>query len=375
MKRTLAVLLVLVMIMTVACKSADKTDNSPTTTVEDKPATQAPTEEPTTEPTSEPTAEPTAGITPEPTEEPAPTDVPDKADEKGNDDDNGYTDVKDLYSDNYENFAGTWYLDRGEVDGYAWTAAEEGEFIQVSFNVDLSARYVREIPDSDSVIYEGPCVYYRDENGKAYVDVAFNNESCEYCYSINENGELVEDCLISYGDGTTASAENIYTHTAPSLTDDDSVARTVPDTILEYINAATESEWLVTIADPSPELSAACDEAGWELHDETDNEWVNCPWNNPKELIIANSTNRPVEIEIHEPRSGYDPSSSETEWEAGPFMYWAYLEPGEICRFIVDMPDEKKDATMCMYMTFGDDEFDYYLRVFKYDIEDPYVIF
>ena len=99
------------------------------------------------------------------------------------------------------------------------------------------------------------------------------------------------------------------------------------------------------------------------------------PWNDPKELILINSCWRSVEIEVHEPASDYDPSTEESGWEPGPFMYAATLEPGEMCRFVVDMPENKADATMCLYMLFDGDENPYYLRVFMYDREDPYITF
>ena len=97
--------------------------------------------------------------------------------------------------------------------------------------------------------------------------------------------------------------------------------------------------------------------------------------NNPKELIVANASDRMVEIQIHEPLSGYDPKSEESGWQAGPFMYWADLKPGELARFVVDMPDLKADATMCMYMLFEGDESKYYIRIFKFDQDDPYLSF
>ena len=113
-------------------------------------------------------------------------------------------------------------------------------------------------------------------------------------------------------DGFEDYSYSVYTR-EPFWGEGDYYARytkTLPEQIRKYIDDAPENAWIVAIADPDDELSKACDEGNWRVVDETDNEWVNCPWNNPKELIIANSSDRNVTIEIHEPLDGYDPKSS-----------------------------------------------------------------
>ena len=83
-----------------------------------------------------------------------------------------------------------------------------------------------------------------------------------------------------------------------------------------------------------------------------------------------------LEIEVHEPKEGYDTKSSDTAWDAGPFFYWASLKPGELYRMIVDMPDSPKDATMCLYINKeGEEDNKYYIRIYKYDQDDPYLAF
>ena len=78
---------------------------------------------------------------------------------------------------------------------------------------------------------------------------------------------------------------------------------------------------------------------------------------------------------MHEPLSGYDTKSSDTEWEAGPFFYCGTLNPGELYRMIVDMPDASRDATMCLYINEEGKDNKYYIRIYKYDQDDPYIAF
>ena len=361
MKKLTAVILIAVMVFAAACSKSGKTDAEPTkapTEAVNTP-TAAPTEAPT--PTAEPTPEPTD--VPEPTEEPTPEPLPTE-------------EPADEGSISYDDFVGTWYCESGEIEGWEWLASEEGDFIYLTFSDGYTVERIREIPDSDSDIKHGTCIFYKNEYG-SYVSVAYAEDTDGYLYWIGEDGKLCEDISITYTDGTMAGASLVYGTEAwwwsEGLVFDE--PRELPEELRKYVDEAGAGRWIVAIAAPSTELSEECSRLGWELVDETDNEWVTCPWNNPQELILVNSCWRSVEIEVHEPASGYDPSTEESGWEPGPFMYGAVLQPGEMCRFVVDMPDNKADATMCLYMLFDGDDSSYYLRVFKYDQEDPYITF
>ena len=357
MKKLTAVILIAVMVFAAACSKGGKTDAEPTKAPTE--AVNTPTAAPTKAPT--PTAEPTPVPEPtaEPTAEPLPTDEP--ADEA---------------SASYSDFIGTWYCESGEIEGWEWRASDEYEFIYVTFDNAYNVERIREIPDSDSDIKRGKGVFYKNEYG-SFVSVDYEGDGDSYLYCIPEDGILYEDIAITYDDGTMAGASLVYGKEAwwwsLGLTVDE--PRELPEELQKLVDEAGAGRWIVAIADPDAELSEECDRLGWGLVDETDNEWVTCPWNDPKELILVNSCWRSVEIEVHEPASGYDPSTEESGWEPGPFMYGAVLEPGEMCRFVVDMPANKADATMCLYMKFDGDDSSYYLRVFKYDRDDPYITF
>ncbi|MBO4560206.1 MAG: hypothetical protein J5712_09020 [Lachnospiraceae bacterium] len=363
MKKLTAVILIAVMIFAAACSKSGKTEAEPTkapTEAVNTP-TAAPTEAPT--PTAEPTQAPDPTDVPEPTEEPTAEPVPTEepvAEPAGN----------------YDDFVGTWYCESGEVEGWEWRASDEYEFIYVTFSDKYTVERIREIPDSDSEIKRGTGHFFRNDQG-SFVSVEYEGDGDSYLYFLSEDGTLYEDIEITYDDGTMAGASLVYGKEAwwwnEGLSFDE--PRELPEELKKYVDEAGAGRWIVAIACPSEELSAECDRLGWNLVDETDNEWVTCPWNNPQELILVNSCWRSVEIEVHEPASGYDPSTEESGWEPGPFMYGAVLQPGEMCRFVVDMPDNKADATMCLYMLFDGDDSSYYLRVFKYDQEDPYITF
>ena len=357
MKKLIAILMAAVMVFAAGCSKGTDKDTEPTK--EPAAATATPTPVPTAAPTPTPVPEPTETPTPEPTAEPQPTDEPEAG-----------------LTGNYADFIGTWYCMSGEIEGWEWQAADEDEIIYVCFNDDYTVSRVREIPDSDSEVLYGTCTFSRTEYGSR-VAVDYEETDDGYSYSFSDDGTLIEDSSITYDDGTPTGATLVFGNKAwwwdEGFSYDEK--REIPDELKKLVDDAGAGRWIVAIAGPDEALSKACTELGWPLIDETDNEWVSCPWNNPQELILVNSGYRKVEIEVHEPAEGYDPKNEENGWEPGPFMYCASLEPGELCRFVVDLPDNKADATMCLYMTFDEDDSPYYLRVFKYDPEDPYIVF
>ena len=272
----------------------------------------------------------------------------------------------------YSDFLGTWYMMRGEVDGSVWEASEDLVIQYITFNEDHTVTRRKDYSLYETYEYSGTCEYYVDDEGYSTVRVYYDDEddNGKYQFSINSDGVLIEDGIVIYEDsyqvGTYVEYERkpfwgdggyYYEVTAP----------VTPDIIKKYISEAKDDQWLVVLVDPDENIKQACDEGHWEVDDETDNEWISCPWNNPKELIIANSSDRIVEIEVHEPRSGYDPKSSDTDWVAGPFFYWAELRPGELTRMIVDLPDSPVDATMCLYMKFEDDDTEYKMRIYRFN--------
>ena len=369
MKKLLAIILVMVMIAAMACNRGGKDDGD---------GASAPTAEPTKELTSTPAPTKAPTQAPTPTPEPTPTPTPEPDPEPTSEPVTGTGFDAEAVGGNYQDFCNkTWFVVRGEVDGFEWEAEEALEYRTVYFGVDYSVTNVREIPDSDSDIMHGTASFSRTD-GVATVSVVYDERpENSYSYTITAEGELEESAVLKYEEGVYAGAV-VYYSTESWWDQDYPVgydSRVLPEKLQNYVNKAGFNDRIVAIADPDPELSAECDEAGWDIVDETDNEWVTCPWNNPKELILINASYRTVEIEVHEPASGYDPSSEESGWEPGPFMYGAVLEPHEMCRFVVDMPENKIDATMCLYMTFEGDEFEYLLRVFKYDPDDPYITF
>ncbi len=373
MKKIIALILALVMLSAAACSKSDGGGSSSTTAVE---PTQAVVTDPPTqpEPTAASTPEPTSKVTAEPTEAPTDEPTPEPTDDPA---DGPVEPTPAPLTGNYEDFEGVWYVLRGEIEGDEWDAETDEVIRSVVFYDSYTAERITEHYRSDSDVRTGSVVFSRNSEDIPTVHMKDDAGDAEYDYTISSDGLLIENGTITYDGSETVLTYAEYSRT-PFWGEGNYFDRyilTVPDVIQGYIDNAAENAWLVAIADPSEDIISACNEAGWSVIDETDNEWVDCPWNNPKELIIANSSNREVELEIHEPASDYDPKSEESGWQAGPFMYWANLKPGELARFIVDLPERKVDATMCLYMKFEGDETKYYLRIFRYDPEDPYITF
>ncbi len=285
-----------------------------------------------------------------------------------------------LKSGTYDDFLGIWYLMRGAVEGDDWEAEDVMNIRYLTFRDDMTVerRIDYELDYSD--YYYGSCEFYTDDNGAARVLVYYEDEGDPqaYVYGINEEGLLIENGNVMY-DGEYIVDTYAEFARKPFWGDGgfyyEVMAPVMPEAIQAYIDRAKPNEWLVALADPDESIIRACEENRWELHDETSNEWINCPWNNPKELIIANASERTVDLEVHEPKSGYDTKSSSTDWEAGPFFYAYTLKPGQLARMIVDMPQDPVDATMCLYMTFEGDDHNYLIRIYRYDKDDPYLQF
>lgn len=312
----------------------------------------APAKEVTAALTPEATEAPKVTATPKPTEAPKATATPEPIE----------------HGVNYEEYIGVWYLYGGEIDGWEWTAEEEEEVCSIEFLGDHTANYSVQYcysPDYEDIKTGLPVTPVTDENswlGKYFVD--FGDEYAFEYYDINEDGDLECRTDVYYDEGSVRTISySLYKREQTVFMPEPLV---VPECVQAIMDDAEECNWITVIANPSEEISKACDEAGWELDDETDNEWLDYPIVNPGELIICNTSTRHVSIEIHEPSSDYDPTVSSSDWVAGPFMYWAELEPGEMKRFIVNMVDDPTDATMAIYMTFGDEENSYWMRVYNY---------
>ena len=274
----------------------------------------------------------------------------------------------------YADFLGTWYIMRGEVDGWEWDASEELNIQYLTFNEDYTVTQRIDYSLDYSNYNVGTCQYSVDEDGNGTVYVTYDDEGNdgEYWFTISDDGKLIQSGIVVY-DGSIYTGTYAEYERKPFWGDGgyyyEVTAPVTPDVIKKYINEAKDDQWLVVLVDPDESIKQACDEGNWEVDDETGNQWISCPWNNPKELIIANASDRKVEIEVHEPASDYDPKSSDSpgDWVPGPFFYWAELRPGELTRMIVDLPDAARDATMCLYMQFEGDSTEYQMRIYKFN--------
>ena len=168
----------------------------------------------------------------------------------------------------YSDFLGTWYLMRGEVEGYVWTAEEETYIQYLTFNEDYTAVRRRDFDSEWSNYDEGACNYYVRDDGTAVVSVHFDDEGEieDFVFSINDNGVLTEDGTVDYGDGTYAGVYREYER-KPFWGEGgyyfEVTAPVTPDAVKEYINKAKDNEWLVVLADPSDSIKKACDEGRW----------------------------------------------------------------------------------------------------------------
>lgn len=320
------------------------------------------------EPTDIPVPSDTAVITdaPQPTTDSEVTDTPQPTSEP----------EIPIDANSYELLLGTWYLYSSEIEGYESLAVDEYTNEYVVINEDYTTENVREWyfgePGYDPEIYEysGTISDVGDENwlGRWYAD--YGIPDVEDYFSINEEGNLIRQSYITYDEGlSSAISYSVFLRERQYFPPEPPV---VPECLQTIMDGAGEDIPVTVILDPSSEISEACDEAGWELQDESDNEWLTYKMVSPTEMIVCNTSDRLLLIEIHEPEFSYDPASDDTEWVAGPFMYYSEMKPGEISRFIVNMPENAVDATMALYMFFDDwDSEPCYKRIYRY--EDCYL--
>lgn len=359
-KKLLPVAMAIVMVLALAgCKKeADKNDNKITETPAATEAVKA---------NEAPVA--TEAVTPEITEEPAPTEAP-KAVKPAP----GPITGSEEY---YEPYIGVWYLYSNEIEGYTEYAAETNRYEALCFDIDgtmgiASANY--EYEDEPTEKYDIALSWTEGEDnwwGDIYAEMGFVD--AYYYYSFDDDGNLVEKCDIYYDDGAVESCSySVYVREQQVFPPEPMI---IPDSIQAIMDGAEANQWVTVIANPSAELSAELDAAGFELKDESDNEWLDWPMTIPKELVVCNSGTEELFIEIHEPASTFDPETMEG-WVPGPFMYFADIKPGELARFIVHMPAEAKDAKEALYMNFGEDSaetYAYYIRIYEYS--DNYLNF
>lgn len=289
-------------------------------------------------------------------------------------------DEKQKYELQYQDFLGTWYIVSGEIEGYEWTAVEEGDHSSITFNTDYTADYINKLDCWDNVFEYNSCplTINGNENGiEIFVDT--QREDCLQYFSLAEDGTLVEYDEIAYDGEFGAIAVHFYSRVEPEFPV--YIPPIVPEEIQKYIDECPENCWMVAIANPSEELSSVLNEAGFNLEDESDNEWIES-FERPMEIILANTYNKRVMIQVHEPASDYDPTSEEDGWVAGPFLYYADLAPGELWRFVIDTPEKPVDAKYAIYMVFYDEGTDYeevtrkyYIRVYEFDHSFPYFSF
>lgn len=271
----------------------------------------------------------------------------------------------------YADFMGTWYMHEYEIEGEHGTCIDEELDYRVTFYEDYVAEFYRNSPGIETMegyTMEGSCSF-NVVDGVAYVSVNDAEDDCEHLFSIDAEGNLIDDITIIYDGSYMVGATHIYTREAIDFS---YLFPETPPFAQEYIDNAAENAWITVLHDFGPMVDAECDEYNWKL--ETAENYLDV-WENPKELIIINSGDRDVEIEIHTADYNYVTTQSDTEWVAGPFMYYAYLNPGELYRVIVDMPDEPRDATLAMYMTYAGEDASYYIRIYGYSMEDPYIYF
>lgn len=339
------------------------------------------------------TEAPTQTVGQEDTDSPAVTSEPVITAEPGTEDDTETTDNPDGESagaadkadeaetidvNDYKNVLGSWYMYSSEIEGYEALAAEENNNCCVTFYEDMTATLVSEVyyePGEEPDRYENAGAV-RDMGESSNMGkwlVEFDVEDCTYYYSLKEDGRLVQICDVVYAyEEYEALSVSYFVREQQAFAPPVPV---VPESVQAIMDGATDNNWITVICDPDEQMVAELDEGNWILHDESDNEWLDYPITKPVELVVCNTSDSIVDIQIHEPGMDYDPTSEEYEWVRGPFMYWANLKPGEIARFVVNMADTPREATMAMYFTFynEDNEDCFYFRVYRYD--DPYLYF
>lgn len=338
-----------------------------------------PTLMPTDLPTEAPTEAPDSSQAPEITEGPAITGTIHLIGDSETEEEQPVTDIPEAASREYtyEDILGSWYLYCSEIEGYESLAVNENENCCVTFNEDMTASlftaYYYE-PGDEPYISEtsGPVSDLGDASVWGRWLANFDLEGCTYYYSLNEEGNLVQMCDIVYDDEYETVSYAVFVREQQVF---EPIPPTVPASVQAIMDGAADNNWITFICDPDAEMTAELNEAGWMLHDETENEYLDYPITRPVELVICNTSDRAVDIQVHEPGREYDPSSEEYTWVRGGFMYWAHLEPGEITRFVVDMAEVPREATMAIYFAFEGDPEDngYYIRVYRYS--DPYMSF
>lgn len=324
-----------------------------------------------TQPASAPTEELKATEVPVVTEEPAATEEPAVTDEPEVTDAPEITDVPEEPVYTYEDIIGDWYLYSSEIEGCETLATDENENCVITFNEDHTAHMLSSTyygPREEPYTFEvsGDVFDLPADNYWGTWNANFEIMDCEYYYFMNSDGNLIQLCDIAYDEGSWHSvATGIFVREQQVFAPEPLI---VPADVQEIMDGAGEDNWVTVIAAPSAEMSAELDAAGWELHDETDNEWLSYPITNPVELIVCNTSDRFFYVQIHDPRDDYDPTSSDTGWVRGSFMYFDNLNPGEIARFIVNMPDDPTEAKMALYMFFDGEPEDepYYMRIYRY---------
>lgn len=315
---------------------------------------------------------PVATETPVVTEEPAATSEPEITKKPFAVDWNRVTQAPETKT-SYEDIIGSWYLYSYEVDGSMGLAADDRENCCVTFNADRTATIERACYTMDgekynTYKYSGPVSDMPEDDWWGSWHAEFGVKDCEYYYSIDDKGNLVERCDILYDGGLAhAASHNIFTRKQQIY--EGGKQPEIPADIRAIMDGAQENQWISVILGNDNDRKASLDEAGFPVHDIREDEYYSTPVEAPCELVVCNTSDRTVEIVIAGPAAGYDTKTSDTEWDKGYTIYANYLMPGEIARYIVDVPMtaiEAKGAKMAMYMYFDGDEYPYWMRIFDY---------
>lgn len=293
----------------------------------------------------------------------------------------------------YEDLVGTWYQYDYEIDGDSGLCYESGTDTWICFNEDMTADFYSgniNYPE-DAEFYEGCAVtiaeepilswldddYYPDrQDWSVYVDIPCNEYSEEEVYQfgfIDDYTVTMYHEIVADGGSYHVGSVGNFGYYSPFEGEGYYVSQ-LPQVIQDLVDVAADDQWVVVLSNPSDEIKTVLDYEEWPINDCTGY----YDWDNAGELVIA-PVDMPMQLQVYTGKAVYDADGNFSYWEKEDFMYDDFLEPGQLWRGIVDLPEDPADATLCLFMGFGDmgldggDEF--FIRLCDFDAEDPYLYF
>ena len=268
----------------------------------------------------------------------------------------------------YSDILGTWYQYDYEVDGDSGLCFDVGMHTSITFYDDMTADYYSgniEYPE-EAVKYEGCAVtiveepilswlpdddYPERQDWSVIVDIPKDEFSEEEHYQFGFTDDYTVTMyleIIADGGSYHVGSVGNFGYFSPYDGQGMHIPQ-MPAIIQGYIDEAAENQWVVAITNPDEELVTALDYEEWPLND--------CSgyyeWDNMGELVLA-PVHTSMQINIYTGSIMYDSDGNYIGWDKGDLMYDAFLEPGDLWRGMVDLPDAPADASLCLFIGFGE---------------------